>query len=153
MEFVKLTKSQLLAEAKSLLEQAYACEDHDHIKAPCEVVLLPKIRKMTKSCVEQFAVVELDGAHRVIAARIVTSGIVNKTMVHPREVFRHAIIDNAVSIICLHNHPSGELNPSPEDIDITERLQKAGRVIGIEILDHVIVSRSGFHSMSECGEM
>lgn len=105
--------------------------------------------KIRKSKVEKFAVLFLDGSHRVMKTKIITTGIVNKTLVHPREVFRDAIKYNAVSIICGHNHPSGKLIPSPDDEGITERLIKAGKIIGIPLLDHLIVSDNGYYSFME----
>jgi DNA repair protein RadC len=72
-------------------------------------------------------------------------------LVHPREVFRDAIIDNAHSIIVVHNHPSGNLEPSSQDIEITKQLSQSGEIIGIKVLDHVIISKKGICSLRECG--
>lgn len=100
---------------------------------------------------EHFFVVTLDGAHAVIAVRIVSIGLLNRTVVHPREVFIHAIRDNSAAVICVHNHPSGSLSPSPEDLEITRRLREAGDILGIAMLDHLIISKNGFFSMVEHG--
>jgi DNA repair protein RadC len=101
---------------------------------------------------ERFLVLTLDGAHQLIATRIVSIGLVNRTVVHPREVFFPAIKDNAVAIIVAHNHPSGRLDASPEDIEITRRLREAGEILGISLLDHVIFhKKSGFFSFVEHG--
>ena len=70
---------------------------------------------------------------------------------HPREVFIHAIRDNSAAVICVHNHPSGSLSPSPEDLEITRRLREAGEILGIAMLDHLIISKNGFFSMVEHG--
>lgn len=102
---------------------------------------------------EHFVVLTLDGAHQVIAIRVVSMGLVNRTIVHPREVFGPAIKDNAVAIIVAHNHPSGKTDPSPEDRDITRRLVSAGELLGIEVLDHLIVSKSAYCSFAERGLM
>lgn len=98
---------------------------------------------------ENCLVISLDGANQIIDKKIVTKGLVNQSQLHPREVFRQAIKDNAVSIAVIHNHPSGCLNPSQADCGITKRLYEAGKIIGIDILDHVIVSKNGYYSIRE----
>ena len=98
----------------------------------------------------------MDGASKPIRVVPVTHGLVNRTIVHPREVFRIAIADNAASIVIAHNHPSGCVVPSPEDLELTERLVKAGSIIGIPILDHIIIgSRLGrmtYSSLVDLGQ-
>ena len=89
---------------------------------------------------EHFVVLHLDNKHRVIAAEVAGIGTLNQALVHPREVFKAAILNNAQAIICGHNHPSGDLTPSPEDHAIESRLRNAGDIIGIRLLDFVIVS-------------
>lgn len=90
---------------------------------------------------EYFVVMTLDGANRLIAKRIITIGTLTSSLVHPREVFADAITDRAASIIVAHNHPSGNLEASQADKDITKRLKEAGKILGISVLDHVIVSK------------
>lgn len=102
---------------------------------------------------EHFFVLTLNGAHEVIAVRIVSIGLLNRTVVHPREVYYQAIKDNAAAIIVAHNHPSGSLSASPEDIEISRRLREAGQLLGISLLDHVIFSKRGHCSMVEQGLM
>ncbi|MNG18398.1 hypothetical protein D3C84_1024620 [compost metagenome] len=80
-------------------------------------------------------------------------GSLNASIVHPREVFRAAIKRSSASIICVHNHPSGDPTPSPEDISLTARLVEAGSIIGIEVLDHVIIGDQRFISLKEQGFM
>lgn len=89
---------------------------------------------------EHFFVITLDSAHHPIKVHDISSGILNRTLVHPREVFRPALSDNAAAIIISHNHPSGGLEPSNDDCDITDRLKEASEIIGIPILDHLIIS-------------
>jgi DNA repair protein RadC len=89
---------------------------------------------------EYFVCVTLDGANRLIAKRTVSIGTLTSSLVHPREVFADAITDHAASIIIAHNHPSGSLNPSTADLGITERLRDAGKLLGINVLDHIIVT-------------
>jgi DNA repair protein RadC len=98
---------------------------------------------------EYFLVLTLDGSHSVISSSIVTIGLVNRTIVHPREVFKHAISDNASAIIVCHNHPSGCLDPSDEDLKITKKLEGAGNIIGIRLLDHVIISKTDYYSFRQ----
>lgn len=99
--------------------------------------------------VEVFRAVYLDGFNQVIAFEDVSRGIVNRTMVHPREVFWSAIYLRAVSVIVMHNHPSGTSAPSPEDVEVTRRLKEAGETLGIKVLDHVIVTEDSYYSFKE----
>jgi len=101
--------------------------------------------------VEYFLCITLDGGHRVINIHVVTKGLLNKTIVHPREVFRPAIKDNAAAIIVAHNHPSNQLSPSDEDRRLTKRLREAGDIVGIAILDHLILARDSYFSFMEAG--
>lgn len=96
---------------------------------------------------EYFVTLTLDGANRLIAKRTITIGTLTKSLVHPREVYADAITDRAASIIVAHNHPSGTLAPSKADRDVTVRLQATGKIVGINLLDHVIVTKSGHRSI------
>ena len=89
---------------------------------------------------EYFVCLTLDGANRLIAKRIITIGTLTSSLVHPREVFADAIADRAASIIVAHNHPSGSLNPSTADLEVTERLKSAGELLGINLIDHVVIT-------------
>jgi DNA repair protein RadC len=91
---------------------------------------------------EHFVCLTLDSAHHLIAKHIISIGTLTASLVHPREVFVTAIIDRAASIIVAHNHPSGDETPSSHDNDITTRLIKAGAILGIELLDHIIVTKN-----------
>lgn len=93
---------------------------------------------------EHFVVMTLDGANRLIAKRIITIGTLTSSLVHPREVFADAITDRAASIIVAHNHPSGELRPSAADIEVTERLKSASKLLGINLIDHIIITKTNF---------
>lgn len=92
---------------------------------------------------EYFVCLTLDGANRLIAKRIITIGTLTASLVHPREVFAEAITDRAASIIVAHNHPSGNLEASQADVDVTERLISIGDLLGIKLIDHIVVSRDG----------
>ncbi|MNI91173.1 hypothetical protein D3C73_1487960 [compost metagenome] len=83
----------------------------------------------------------------------VSSGTLNASLVHPRETFKLAILANAASIIGCHNHPSGDPTPSPEDVEITERIRDAGSLMGIDLLDHIVLGEGSFISMKERGLM
>lgn len=96
---------------------------------------------------ECFAMLTLDGANRLIDSSIVFVGTLNQSLVHPREIFAKAIEDRAASIILAHNHPSGSLEPSPEDMNVTEKLKRAGELLGIAVLDHLIITKHGYCSM------
>ena len=96
---------------------------------------------------EYFVCLTLDGANRLIAKRIITIGTLTSSLVHPREVFAEAISDRAASIIVAHNHPSGTLTASSADSEVTQRLEEAGVVLGIKLVDHLIVSSSGHLSI------
>jgi DNA repair protein RadC len=87
---------------------------------------------------EQFLIVSLDTKLKPIGVHLITTGTLDSSLVHPREVFRHAILANASSIILVHNHPSGDLEPSSQDRAVTDRLKRAGELIGIQIIDHLI---------------
>jgi DNA repair protein RadC len=95
---------------------------------------------------ERFICLSLNGAHEVLAERIVTIGLVNRTIVHPREVFADPILDRASAVIVAHNHPSGQLIPSQEDDEITLRLKIAAEILGLHFLDHLIFSETSYFS-------
>jgi DNA repair protein RadC len=95
---------------------------------------------------EHFVVFYLDSRNQEIQREIISIGTLNESLVHPREVFEGAIKNNAASIIIAHNHPSGDLEPSQADVEITKRLVHAGKILDIKIIDHVVVSNSSFKS-------
>jgi len=100
---------------------------------------------------EHFLSITLDGASRLIRTRTVFIGTLNQSLVHPREVFADAIADRAAGIIIAHNHPSGTLEPSRSDLQITQRLKEVAKLVGIELLDHVILTQEGYYSFSDEG--
>ncbi len=102
---------------------------------------------------EHFVVLFLNTKNQVSAHETIFIGSLNASIVHPREVFQAAIRRNSASIICMHNHPSGDPTPSPEDIDVTRRLVEAGKILGIEVLDHIIIGDRRYTSMKEKGLM
>lgn len=117
------------------------------IKSPCDIV--PFLKNYAVSEREHFLLVTLNGGHEILQIHVITVGTLNRTLIHPREVFTTAMRDNAAAIIVSHNHPSGNCQPSEEDIAVTETLEKVSVIMGIELLDHVIVSRETFFSFLE----
>jgi len=97
---------------------------------------------------EHFVILMLDTRNKLIGIHTVSIGTLNASLIHPREVFKVPIISNAASIILGHNHPSGDLEPSKEDLDVTNRLKQAGGLLGIRVLDHVIVSDCSYRSFN-----
>ena len=102
---------------------------------------------------EHFFCLGLDGAHRTKYLELVTLGLVDQTHVHPREVFSYSLESRCSAVIVCHNHPSGQLEPSREDFDVTNRLKAAGDVLGVPVLDHIILADDGFYSFAEHGEL
>lgn len=96
---------------------------------------------------EYFVVLTLDGANRLINNTIVFQGTLNQSLIHPREIFAQAIEDRAASIIVAHNHPNGSSELSLEDIEITRKLKEAGKLLGIEVIDHIIVTKQSYRSV------
>ena len=126
--------------------------DRKHLAAPREVAayLLPRYGA---SPVERFGIVSLSTKHRVLRTEIVSTGTLDASLVHPREVFRMAAMHRAAAIVLFHNHPSGDPTPSVDDVALTERLQQAGTVMGIEVLDHVILADTCYCSFKEMGRL
>lgn len=101
---------------------------------------------------EHFLCILLNGAFELIGCKVITIGLINRTLVHPREVYSYAIENRATSIVIAHNHPSGYLVPSSEDLDVTASLKKAGDLLGIQLVDHLIFNDETYHSLKESGE-
>lgn len=106
-------------------------------------------RLITDCLQEQFHIVTLDTKNQILDSHHITTGTLDASLVHPREVFRPAIRDAASSILLVHNHPSGDPTPSREDIAVTSRLTEVGKTIGIDVLDHLILGRQGLVSVRE----
>ena len=113
--------------------------------------VLPLIDRIANKQQEYFVCISLNGANEVIENRTVTVGLLDRSQVHPREVFADVITDRAASVIFAHNHPSGALEPSNSDLKIQEQLTEAGKILGIKVLDHIIISKKGYYSFQENG--
>ncbi|MEY4761902.1 MAG: repair protein RadC [Pseudomonadota bacterium] len=121
------------------------------IETPAD--LLPHVRHYADRRQEHFLCASINGANEILNIRVVSIGLIDRSPVHPREVFADALTDRASAIIVAHNHPSGSLEPSASDIDVTMQLKAAGGVMGIALLDHIIFNRSGYFSFLEAGRL
>lgn len=139
--------SQILAALE--LSKRYILKEKEQIKTAKDIY--NKLKKYHNKKQEYFISIYLDGANNIVATKVISIGTLNQSLVHPREVFSYAIQKRCASIIVAHNHPSGVLTPSSEDINITKRLQSSANILGIEFLDHVILSKDGFYSFKEEG--
>lgn len=125
-------------------------DDAVPLRSPRDVVAImaPKLEDLP---VEEFHVLILNAQHRLERDVVVTRGILNSSLVHPREVFREAIAERAAAIILVHNHPSGNPAPSADDRAVTDQLVSAGRILDIGVHDHVIIGRGQYTSFAEAG--
>lgn len=139
-----------ITKIKSLKKSPGVFETND-LKITRPEDILPLLAPIRDHKQEHFISISLNGAGEIITSRIITIGLLNHSLVHPRETFRGAILDNASSIIIAHNHPSGSLEPSVQDIAITIQLKEAGNIIGISVIDHIIVTKDSHVSMKERG--
>ena len=119
------------------------------IRTPADV--LPLIRHFAERKQEHFLSVTINGANEVLNVRVVSIGLIDRSPVHPREVYADALTDRASGIIVAHNHPAGSLEPSPSDIAATKQIKQVGEIIGIELLDHIIFNRQAYYSFLEEG--
>ena len=123
-------------------------KDGRAVRSPSDAsVILNDIRDLAQ---EAFVVLTLNPKGHLISKHLITLGLIDASLVHPREVFRVAIMDGASAILVAHNHPSGDVSPSQEDVCITKQLSEAGKIIGIQVMDHVIVGgQSAIYSFKE----
>lgn len=122
------------------------------ITCPADVAafLMDEMQLLEK---EYFKTMLLDTKNQLISVEDISVGSLNSSIVHPREVFKPAIKRSSASVILVHNHPSGDPTPSREDIQVTNRLMEAGKIIGIEVIDHVIIGNGSYVSLRESGHM
>ena len=107
--------------------------------------------KLKDKLQEHFYCVYLDTKNHIIKDKLLFIGTINQSLVHPREVFKEAYLLSATSIICIHNHPSGNVNPSNNDIIITKQLKEVGTLLGINVLDHIIIGKDTYYSFNDNG--
>ena len=137
--------SQILSSIE--LSRRYLIKQNKKITSANDVY--DELREYHNKQQEYFLCLYLDGANHLIQTKVITIGILNQSLVHPREVFSYAIQERCASIIVAHNHPSGVLQASDEDINVTKRLYESGKILGIELLDHLIITKDGFYSFKE----
>ena len=143
-----------LAKAAQILSAFELARRHllkDTVKITVAQDILPLVADIAGKQQEYFVCISLNGANEVIEKRVVTIGLLDQSPVHPREVFADVIADRAAAVIFAHNHPSGELRPSAADLRMHEQLTEAGKILGLRVLDHVIVTRRGYLSFQEAG--
>ncbi|NMF07950.1 JAB domain-containing protein [Clostridium beijerinckii] len=131
-----------------MVKESSILYDIRKIQAPKDAVELGK-RFIEESDREQLLVCCLDTKNQPTTINVVSVGNLNNSLVHPREVFKPAILSNSASIILFHNHPSGDPTPSKEDTNITERLKECGNILGIKLIDHIIIGDNSYYSLKE----
>ena len=141
-------KTELNLVSLRIVKEASLREQYGKVSSPADV------RALVQSIIgsndrESFGVICLDTKNQPTNISIVSIGTLNSSMVHPREVFKTAILSNSAGIILFHNHPSGNTSPSNSDIEITKQLEEVGQIIGIKVIDHLIVAEEGYLSMKE----
>ena len=133
-------------------EESHKYEVETRISCPKDIYeVLTKVCRIQCNAEEVFILITLNTKNIVTGYFEVHRGTINTSLVHPREVFKRALLNNASNIVVAHNHPSGDPNPSKEDIQITERLKEAGNLLGINLLDHIIVGEDKYISLKEKG--
>lgn len=122
-------------------------DDRPEVTSPeaAAALLVPRMQKMDRECC---LMATLDSRHRLLSIEVVSIGSVDHTFMAPREVYRLALLRNAVAIVLAHNHPSGDPTPSPDDKSVTRRLSDAGELVGITLLDHLVVGHKAWTSMA-----
>ena len=125
-----------------MIREGSVLYDVRKIRSPADAVELGR-RFLEEADREQLVVCCLDTKNQPQSVNVASVGSLNSSIVHPREVFKAAILSNAASILIFHNHPSGDPDPSNEDISITNRLKEAGKLMGIELLDHIVIGSEG----------
>lgn len=121
------------------------------IETPADV--LPLIRQYADRKQEHFLAITINGANEVQNVRVISIGLIDRSPVHPREVFAEAVAERASGIIVAHNHPAGGVEPSEADKNITKQLREAGRIVGIELVDHIIFDKGSYFSFLEAGKL
>jgi DNA repair protein RadC len=147
IEGIKQSKACDIMAAVELSRRINDIKDIQNVKFNnCEVVYNYYKNKIAYELQEHFYCVYLDTNKRIIKEKLLFKGTLNYSIVHPREVFKEAYLVGASAIICVHNHPSGNVLPSKQDLDITKSLQEVGSILGIKIVDHIIVGKNNYYS-------
>ena len=149
-----LAKASQLKACFEVARRIYAKSEVDDEVKPKEVTSAQEVYKFIKSKIsnyakEHFVVLSFDTRNKLLGMDTVSVGTLNANLVHPRETFDAAISRHAAQIIVAHNHPSGDPEPSEDDLEITKRLVESGKILGIEVIDHIIVTKNEFFSFKE----
>jgi DNA repair protein RadC len=150
LEGMGTTKAMLLVAAIEFARRRIKPEGAK-IMTPAD--LLPHVRHYADRKQEHFLCASINGANELLNIRVVSIGLIDRSPVHPREVFADPLSDRASAVIVAHNHPGGGLEPSPSDIEITAQLKAAGAIVGIDLLDHIIFNRTCYFSFLETGAL
>lgn len=134
---------------RAALEFARCRIQPEGVKIETPADLLPHVRHYADRKQEHFIAASINGANELIAVRVISIGLVDRSQIHPREVFAEALADRASAIMVAHNHPAGSLEPSPADLEVTRQLKEAGTIMGIPLLDHLIFNRHDYYSFLE----
>jgi len=141
----------------SIVRETISCSVRPSMMGPKDVkdFMWPYVVKYEPEHREMFWAIAVNTKNRVISLYIISIGSLNASIVHPREIFRPAILDGAASIVIVHNHPTGDAEPSKEDVEFTQRFKKCGELIGIQLLDHLIIGdvTGRFFSFKESGRL
>ena len=153
MRHIGPRRAETILALPKLLQQM-VCQPTEGLSISCSQDVYELFRfRMAPLPMEHFLVLTLNTRNRILSEDICAAGGINTVHVHPSEVIRQAVIRSAPSIICLHNHPSGDPTPSPEDRLLTERISKAASLMGVRMLDHIIVSSQSYYSFSDAGSL
>lgn len=145
-----------LRQIKAVYETLYVSEEVVGYLQPGQRYTAPQqvydcFKFLMEETKEVFLTLHLDGKNRIVCCDLVSIGSLNQSIVHPREVFKTALLSNAAAVLLIHQHPTGDSTPSSEDIAITRRLREAGEIMGIKVLDHIIVGDGEYLSFVERG--
>ena len=134
----------------TLVREGSVSNNNNHIRTPEDVVNILSA-DYDAAVVEMAQMLALDTKNKIIGIFVISTGSLNASIIHPRDIFQRAILSNAASVILVHNHPSGDPTPSSEDIELTNKLVQVGKMMDIPILDHVVIGEGKFVSLKERG--
>jgi len=132
----------------SLVREGSCVSEHNAISSPEEVFAVTH-SDFAETTVEKALMLALDTKNKIIGVFTISTGSLNASIIHPRDLFQRAILCNAASVILVHNHPSGDPTPSAEDLELTRKMVKAGKLMDIPVLDHVIIGEDRYSSLKE----
>ena len=134
----------------TLAREGSCVATHNEIRSPEDIFAI-MVEEYENAVVETAQMLALDTKNKIIGVFTISTGSLNASIIHPRDVFQRAILSNAAAVVLVHNHPSGDPTPSPEDRELTRRLVAAGKMLDIEVLDHVVIGEGRFVSLKERG--